>query len=224
MQVIVTSYRRPLYLRRTLESLRQDSIELYVVDVGADQETREYIERTADGALFLDHDPGADGSKTEGIKRFVTDPEFLITSDDLVFPAGYSSLISDQYRKLNAGGLQWTFCSCNLGYIRDQFPNEFPKINGVRIREVETSQVSGAIVDTAICRKVGYFPVYGKSGQGDWAFSKRLRALGLRMGYFWEPMLDHIGGNKHLDYPEYTKEFRIDEDTWWERARVDDKR
>lgn len=217
MQVIVTSYARPKYLKPTIESLRQDKIELYVVDGGSDPETCEYIRSVADGALFFQGNPGADFLKTEGIKAFATEPEVIISSDDLGFPAGYSTLMMEQYRKLNQYGLKWTFVACNLDWIAASFCHEFVPVNGVRIREVGVSQVAGAILDVEVCKAVGYFPVqYGKTGLGDCALSKRLRQRGLRLCYLWEPCLAHLGQTKDQDYPEYTQKFRSAEnnDLW----------
>ena len=71
-------------------------------------------------------------------------------------------------------------------------------------------------------RRVGGFPVYGKTGCGDVAISIRLRKLGYRVGYFMEPWCDHIGRSKPADYPEYSAEFRKDEDVWFYKAGRDD--
>jgi len=221
MQVIVTSYCRPLYLRQTVKSLRQDPIELYIVDGGSDQETCDYIRSVADGCLFFEGNPGADHLKTEGIKQFVTEPEFVITSDDIAYPKGYSAQILANYRAINKNGLEWTFCACNQWSITSNPGHRFITVNGVEILPVATSQVLGAIIDTEICRSVGYFPVYGKSGQGDWAFSKRLRDRGLKMGYWRQPIAEHIGRNKWIDYPEYSEAFAQDEKHFHPKAIAD---
>lgn len=216
LTVIVTSYARPKYLKPCLESLRQDDIKLYVVDGGSDQETQEYIKHTADDALLLTGNPGADYLKTYGIKAFARGREFMITSDDLVFPAGYSTEMLRQYERLNhrafAEGrrVDWTFCACNLPYLEKKV--RWQVVDGVELRQEGILQVAGAIIDTEVCRQVGYFPTqYGKSGQGDRAFSKRLRDLGVKMCYFRHPLIRHIGENKAVDYPQYTAEFNADE-------------
>ncbi len=228
MQVIVTSYRRLKYLRRTLESLRQDAIELIVVDGGSDEETQKYIRETADHAVFLQDNPGADVLKNAGL-RFVKEPEFIVSSDDLVYPKGYSKLIFDQYRALNRGALRWTFVACSLdnhgGEDTHHYAHEFTYYNGVRVREVGHSQVAGASLDTAVVKAQGGFPTrYGKTGLGDVALSVRLRRLGFKIGYFWDPVLEHIGASKADDYPEYTKEFRKEDDALWPLAARDQLR
>lgn len=220
-QVIVTSYRRLAYLKRTVESLRQNDVQLFIVDGGSDNETLGYIKSVADGALYFENNPGADYLKTAGIRKFITEPEFMLASDDLEFPKGGVSWAFEQYRRLNADGLQWTFCACNLDYIDAHPPRPFISHCGVDILEVNTCQVSGAIIDTRVCREVGYFPVYGRSGQGDWAFSKRIRARGLRMCYFRRPVLKHIGAAKWKDYPEYAREFEEDERLYQALAKRD---
>jgi glycosyltransferase involved in cell wall biosynthesis len=221
-QVIITSYRRPLYLKPTVESLRQsEGVQIFIVDGGSDPETCEYIKAVSDGCLFFRDNPGADFLKAEGIKRFATRSEFMLTSDDLVYPKGAVPWAFAQYRMLNQEGLQWTFCACNMNHIDVAPPRPFISYRGVDILEVETCQVSGAIIDTALCRELGYFPVYGRSGQGDWAFSKRLRERGLRMCYFRRPCLNHIGGAKWTDYPEYSKAFAEDLKKYQEVAKRD---
>lgn len=218
MQVIVTSYCRLKYLKQTVESLRQDPIQLYIVDGGSDPETREYIREVSDGHLFFDGNPGADHLKTAGIKQFVTDPEFIISSDDLKYPAGYSELILRQYRAINTGHDKWTFVACNMPHI--QVPG-WSKVNGVALYEVGTSQVAGAILSLEACKKVGYFPVYGRSGQGDWAISRRLRIAGYRLAYWQQPVIEHIGWTKFTDYPEYSAQFKEDEERWIKAAQQD---
>jgi len=95
-------------------------------------------------------------------------------------------------------------------------------VDGIELRQEGVLQVAGAIIDTEVCRQVGYFPTqYGKSGQGDRAFSKRLRDIGVKMCYFRCPIVQHIGENKAVDYPEYTTEFNLDEQHWIELANKD---
>jgi len=170
----------------------------------------------ADDALFLTGNPGADYLKTAGIKAFVRDREFMLTSDDLVYPSGYSSQLLRQYEHLNRQAfaddrcVDWTFCACNLPYIEKKV--RWQVVDGIELRQEGILQVAGAIIDTEVCRQVGYFPTqYGKSGQGDRAFSKRLRDIGVKMCYFRRPIVQHIGENKAVDYPEYTAEFNLDE-------------
>ncbi len=220
-QIIVTSYCRLKYLKRTVESLRLDDVAVYIVDGGSDEETRDFIRKNADAWLFLNDNPGADTLKTEGIKKFVTNREFIITSDDLVYPPGYSTLLMEQYRRLNKDSLRWNFCACNLAYI-EKMTRTWQVVNGVELREEKILQVAGAVVDRDLCRVVGYFPTqYGRSGQGDRAFSKRLHNLGVRMCYFRRPMIHHIGDSKAVDFPEYTKAFNEDEARWIKLANED---
>lgn len=224
LQVIVTSYQRLNYLKQCIESLRKDFVEIFVADGGSDSETRKYIVSMADGWIFFDGNPGADFLKTEGIKTFVSNPEFMITSDDLVYPSGYSNLLLEQYRLLNKDGLGWSFCACNKWEIENNphYLRQFIKVNGVEILPVATCQVAGAIIDYDLCESVGFFPNYGRSGQGDWAFSKRLRDVGIKMGYFKRPICKHIGHTKAIDYPEYSAVFARDENKYFHHAREDD--
>jgi glycosyltransferase involved in cell wall biosynthesis len=221
MQVIVTSYQRPRYLRQTVESLRQDDVRLIIVDGGSDPETQEYIQRAADVAVLLDGNPGADALKNAGIECAGEAAEVMITSDDLLFPKGYSALALGQYRRLNRFGLKWSFCACSMDYIEKWPPRPWVIHDGVEMLEVSTCQVSGAILDVGAWRKLGGFPAYGQSGQGDWAFSKRLREAGLRMCYFRQPCLQHLGANKWEDYPEYALAFERDECQWQRKAKLD---
>jgi len=225
MQVIITSYCRLKYLRQTVESLRQDDIQLFIADGGSDDETKEYIKSAADGWLFFENNPGADVLKTAGIKEFVTEREFLISSDDLRYPAGYSRLITEQYRKINPANKkpEWTFVACNMPMIEENHLDSpaWKMVNGVQLLPVATSQVAGAILDLEACKSVGYFPVYGRSGQGDWAISKRLREVGYHLAYWRAPIIGHIGQDKWHDFPEYSAAFKNDEDSWIESAMWD---
>ena len=142
MQVIVISYKRLKYLKQTVESLRQDDIELFIVDGGSDFETKQYIMGAADKYLLFEDNPGADFLKTEGIKKFITDPVFMLSSDDLVYPKGYSKLLLEQYEKIRVIG-QYTFMACNMPYIEAQKDIVWQKVNGVEIYPVDTSQVAG---------------------------------------------------------------------------------
>jgi len=221
MQVILTSYRRLAYMRRTVESLRQDPIELYIIDGGSDPETVEWIKQSADGWLLFRHNPGADFLKTEGIKAFGTDNEFLVTADDLLYPAGYSDRIRANYLALNSHypEIEWTFCACQMEHQRI---TEWDTINGIECRPAKTSQVAGAIIDREICRQVGYFPNYGRTGQGDFAFNSRLEAIGIRRCYWRDPCLIHIGADKPKDYPALHAEYCADKRRHMPHGRADD--
>jgi len=221
MQVVVTSYCRLMYLKKTVESLRQDDIQLIIVDGGSDEETQQYISQVADKSLLFHGNPGADFLKNAGAFGFVDQSEFMVTSDDLLFPKNYSVWALEQYRRLNSDATNWPFVACNMEHIDRYPPRAFQSIGGVDILEVETCQVSGALIDWKIFQQVGGFPCYGRSGQGDWAFSRRLRELGFRMGYLRRPCLRHIGATKWQDYPQYAADFEQDERKWQKRARED---
>lgn len=219
--MIVTSYCRLGYLKHTVESLRQDDVQLIIVDGGSDEETREYIRKAADQFLLFRGNPGADFLKNAGAFGFVTELEFMVTSDDLIFPKHYSTWSAEQYRRLNRDGLKWTFVACNMDHIDKWPPRPFRSIGGVDILEVDTCQVSGAIINWEVFVKLGGFPSYGRSGQGDWAFSRRIQQLGLRMGYLRRPCLKHLGAKKWEDYPEYSRMFEDDERRWQRAAKAD---
>jgi glycosyltransferase involved in cell wall biosynthesis len=221
MQVILTSYRRPEYLRRTVASLRQDDIELFIVDGGSDAETVEWIRKAADGWLLFQNNPGADFLKTEGIKAFATEREFLLTADDLLYPAGYSQKILDNYRTINRHypRIEWSFCACQMPHQRI---TQWKIVNGIECRPCLDSQISGAIIDLGICRKAGYFPNYGRTGQGDFAFNRRLEALGIMRCYWRDPSIEHIGANKPRDYPELHAEYVADKKLHMPHGRADD--
>lgn len=222
MLVIVTSYQRPKYLWQTVASLRQDDVKLCIVDGGSDPETRARIRGMADCHALLEGNPGADVLKNTGIEQFAgKETEVMVTSDDLLFPQGYSALALKQYQRLNRFGLKWTFCACSMDYIEKWPPRPWLIHDGVEMLEVSTCQVSGALIDVATWRKIGGFPVYGRSGQGDWAISKRLRELKLRMCYFRNPCLKHLGATKWTDYPEYAREFERDEREFQGAAKKD---
>lgn len=218
-QVIVTSWQRPKYLLPTLHSLRQDNIELYVADGGSDEETIKIIREYADDFLVLPGNPGADVSKNEGIRRFVTNPYFIITSDDLLFEKGYSDLIVEQFTKLNSERLVYAMMACSTDHIIYHHQAGFvPTEHGFRIMPVGTCMVSGAIMPTQLFHIIGGFPVYGKSGCGDHAISKVLRDLGYKLGFFEDIVCKHIGVNKAHDYADYTTDFRVDEDEAYPRS------
>jgi glycosyltransferase involved in cell wall biosynthesis len=223
VQIIVTSYRRLKYLQQTVASLRQDPAEVYIVDGGSDAETVDWIKANADGWLLFQNNPGADYLKTEGIKRFATAREFVITSDDLLFPAGYAARIMANYQAINSKypKIDWTFCACQMphqGITREMWQ----MINGVKCFPCSKSQVAGAIIDTAIAKQIGYFPNYGRTGQGDFAFNKRLEAIGIKRCYWKNPSLIHIGGDKPTDYPELHAEYLADKAQHMAHGRADD--
>ena len=221
LQIVLTSYIRPKYLIPTVESLRQDDIELYITDGGSDEETIKFIKENSDGYLLFQGNPGADTLKSEGIKKFITNKEFLLTSDDLVYPKGYSELILENYEKINKDGLKWDYCACSFDHYLKRFNEKYQNINGVEIMPVATCQVAGAIINLKLCKSVGYFPTYGRSGMGDWSYSKRMRELGIKMGYWKNVIIDHIGASKKADYPEYTKEMVQDASKYKEIAKKD---
>lgn len=231
-QCIVTSYCRPKYLKPCLESMRQDDIELYVIDGGSDEETKAYIRSVSDGCLFFEGNPGADHLKTEGIQRFVTQPEFIISSDDYLFPAGWSKSVLAQYRVLRPLGFAMVTCPTELVISRhyETTPawadgkRKYTSVSGIELMEVGCAMVAGSVMDTEVTRRIGCFPVYGKSGQGDWAVGSRIRKLGLRSCYLRNPVIKHLGQDKDADYPEYSKAFEKDNDVWLPIARQDDWR
>jgi glycosyltransferase involved in cell wall biosynthesis len=227
MQVVVTSYKRLLYLRKCVESLKQDEgVKVYVADGGSDEQTVEWVKANADGWILFKDNPGADWLKTEGIKAFIGDPEFVITSDDIVFPKGWSDVLLHSYLQINPNPdhPRFTFCACNYAPAERVGVDHksWRIINGVECLPTTTSQVLGAIMSRQICEKVGYFANYGQSGQGDWTMNLRLEKLGIQRCYFRKPMCIHIGDHKFEDFPEYSKEFRADEDYWQKHAQNDD--
>lgn len=227
MQVVVTSFKRLKYLRKCVESLKQDAgVQVYVADGGSDDLTVEWIRQNADGWILFRDNPGADWLKTEGIKAFITDREFVITSDDILFPKGWAETLLGNYLTLNRNpdNPAFTFCACNYAPAEavGVNHNSWQRINGVECLPTSTSQVLGAIMSRKVCEQVGYFPNYGQSGQGDWTMNVRLEKLGIQRCYFRTPMCIHIGDHKFEDYPEYSREFRVDEDHWQAHARADD--
>lgn len=216
-----------MYLRKCVESLKQDAdVRVCVADGGSDNTTVEWIKANADAWILFKDNPGADWLKTEGIKFFVTDREFVITSDDIVFPLGWSKTLLDNYLKLNNNpdNPVFTFCACNYGPAErvGVQHRSWQIINGVECLPTSTSQVLGAIMNRKICERVGYFPNYGQSGQGDWTMNHRLGKIGVQRCYFRTPMVIHIGDHKFEDFPEYSRDFRVDEDTWQGHAKNDD--
>jgi len=211
-QIILTSYIRPKYLIPTVESLRQDDVELYIVDGGSNDETVKFIKQNSNGCLLFKNNPGADFLKTEGIKKFVTNDRFIITSDDLVFSKGYSKQLMESHDKLNLDGLKWDFVACGkTRHRKEPWCNHFITVNGVGVMPVRYGQVAGAVITTELCKSVGYFPLCGKSGQGDLAYSTFMKNKGIKIGYFQDILIEDIGRFKFRDYPEYTRNFQADE-------------
>lgn len=238
-QVIVTSYRRLNYLNQTLESMRQDDVEIIVIDgsAGDGGEMERFLQSAyADGLLdefyqFSEPNPGADVLKNHGV-GCIDQPTFIISSDDLIYPPGWATLLMDNYRKINSGPDKYTMCACSTEELIAEWGkrpehadgNAYRTINGVKFMGVGFSMVAGAVMDTDAVRRVGCFPVYGKTGCGDVAISKRLGKLGYHVGYFREPVCRHIGREKVADYPEYSAAFRIDEDEYFQKAARDEWR
>ena len=216
--------------------MKLDAVDLYVVDGGGDAEIAYYLLWAKTAGMIADYhitsevNPGADVLKNIGIEQYVTQPQFIISSDDLVYPPGWATLLMDNYHRLNSGPGKYTMCACsteeihfdhkNIPEIADG--NAYRSINGVMFMEVGFSMVAGAVMDTAAVKRVGGFPVYGKSGAGDVAISRRLKQLGYMLGYFREPICKHIGKDKVIDYQEYSAAFRIDEDEWFWKAAKDE--
>lgn len=222
LQCIVTSYCRPTYLEACLKSLRQDDgIELCVVDGGSDEKTLTLINQLADRWLFLENNPGADALKNAGIREFVTAPEFMITSDDLVFPAGWRKLLTTQYARLNAKRLEFAMVACPLPAFLDREEHYYTHESGVRIMGAGRPMVSGAMMDCEATKRVGGFPEMGKTGLGDRLIGPRLAKIGLKGCYLHEPVLEHIGATKAEDYPEYTRAYNEDAEAWWDRSNTD---
>ena len=219
-QIILTSYIRPKYLIPTVESLRQDDVELYIIDGGSDEETIKFIKQNSDGHLLFKGNPGADYLKTEGIKKFITNRRFIITSDDLIYTKGYSKQLMDSHAQLNQDGLFWDFVACgkerhhSLPYCK-----KYIDVNGITVMPVRFGQVSGAVITTELCKLVGYFPIIGQSGQGDLAYSNLMRNRGIKYGYFKDIIIDSIGRDKYKDYPEYSKAFKVDEAKYVQSAK-----
>lgn len=235
LQCIVTSYKRLRYLRPCLESMKLDDVELYVVDGSLDTDIGAFLSQAHAAGLIAGYirqpdNPGADVLKNLGINNFVTNPEFVISSDDLIYPKGWANLLMENYRKINSRADRYTMCACSTEALivdyskkpEDAEGNVYRTINGVRFMEVGYSMVSGAVMDTEAVKRVGGFPVYGKTGCGDVAISRRLRKIGYKVGYFMEPVCDHIGRAKPIDYPEYSATFKVDEDEWFWKAAKDD--
>lgn len=232
---IVTSYQRPKYLERCLASLQKfrDQLEIIVVDGGSDADTCTLIRDMGDVGVFLEGNPGADVLKNKGID-LVTTPLFLIGSDDYTFPDGWLAMVLTQYALLNERGLKFPMMATPTELVierhtvaKGEGPNKRGQgyhyhrdaPSGIEIMTTSVTMVAGTVMDTELTRAVGMFPVYGKTGQGDIAISKRFRSLGYEVGYLKSPVLVHLGQDKDTDYPEYSANFEADDAVYQQIAR-----
>ena len=242
LQRIVTSYRRPKYLEPCLESMKAGGdVELYVVD--GDQGgggVIDAIKRYADDYRLIEGNPGADVLKNVGIRDFVTQPIFCITSDDFLYPAGWAELAVSNF--MIANGATTTEAQVpalrRLRFAMLASPTEqviarhtqpegvgdgvgvhYQRINGIELMPTGISMVAGTIMHTEAVREVGGFPVYGKTGQGDIAISRAFRGRGFQVGYLRHPVIQHLGRFKGTDYPEYTADWNADDAVYQQLAR-----
>jgi len=219
MQVLVQSYQRLKYLKQTVESLRQDDVEICIVDGGSDDETISYICRNADKYLLFKDNPGADFLKNEGIKQLITDDYFILSADDIVYPHNYSYLLRHRFNLLNTVGLKWAFCSCNMWHVENQNLN-WKRIEGVEVYEVSSPQSASAVVSRKALIEVGLYPQFGKFGAGDWALGKKLALKNYKCCYVRLPMVEHLGNNNAVDYPEFQKQADIDISENYQKAII----
>lgn len=217
MQVLVQSYRRLKYLKQTVDSLRLDDVDLFIVDGGSDQPTKDYIKSVADKYLFFNDNPGSDFLKNEGIKHLITDNYFILSADDIEYSEGYSKLMKQQFEKLNWCELKWAFCSSNMEIVENQ-NLKWSTVNGVDIYQVSGLQSASAIVSRVALMQVGLYPVYGKYGAGDWALGKMLLKSNYHCCYIRQPMVIHLGNNNAVDYPEFQNQANIDINTNYKKA------
>jgi len=204
MQVLVQSYQRLKYLKQTVESLRQDDVEICIVDGGSDDETVRYICRNADKYLLYFDNPGADFLKNEGIKQLITDDYFILSADDIVYPLNYSFMLQQRFKLLNEFELKWAFCSCNMAHV-EALPLYWQIFQGFEFHEVGGPQSASAIVSRKAFLEVGLYPEFGKFGAGDWAIGKKLIKAGYKCCYLREPMVEHLGNDNATDFPEFQK-------------------
>lgn len=209
MQVLIQSYRRLKYLKRTVESIRQDDVEVLVVDGGSDMAMVKYIKQVADRYLLFKDNPGADFLKNEGIKQLVTEDAFVLSADDIEYPKGYSMTMLDQFKKLNSGGSKFAFCSANMAAVESQ-KLPWKRVNGVEIYLVTGPQSASAMVSKNALMEVGLYPEYGKYGAGDWAMGRMLLRKRYCCCYTRAPIVVHLGINNYVDYPEFQKAAEID--------------
>lgn len=239
-EIVVTSYRRLKYLKPSIGSIRANSPEMRIIiaDGGSNEETVDFIKANADEYVLLEGNPGADVLKNEGIGR-VTMSHFFITSDDYLYPPGWAETAWSQFELLNAGlakrGKQpCGMLACPTDLVIERHTQEPGHGRGCGMHYFDTFGIwymptSVAMVAGTIMNREGVlacegFPVYGKSGQGDIAISRRLHRLGFEVGYLRTPVLNHLGENKAEDYPDYTKMFDDDDAIYQALARKDDWR
>lgn len=234
LQCIVTSYNRRKYLKPCLESMALDPIDLYVVDGGSEPDVMMYLEMaklkgTIKDYCVLPNNPGADVLKNTGIERYVTNREFVMSSDDFLFHRGWSVRLTEQYRALNRGGLRYHMVACPTELVIKRHIIDFPggkykEVNGVLFFETSCAMVAGTMMDTATTRRVGLFPVFGQGGHGDVAIGSRMRKLGCKVGYLADPIIWHLGHepDKEQHFPEYAKAYQDDNDMWFQKAKEDD--
>ena len=209
MQVLIQSDQRLNYLKQTVESLRQDDVEICIVDGGSDDETVKYIAGAVDKYLLFKDNPGADFLKNEGIKQLITDDYFILSADDIVYPQNYSFMLQHRIKLLNEFELKWAFCACNMWHVQAQ-PIRWQEFQGFDIYQVSTPQSASAVVSRKALLEVGLYPEFGKFGAGDWALGKKLIKAGYKCCYLREPMVEHLGHNNAVDYPEFQKQADID--------------
>jgi glycosyltransferase involved in cell wall biosynthesis len=213
-QVIVTSYRRPLYLEQCLGSLRQCDIELYAVDGGdRDEETTRVLDNYCDKWLGLTGNPGADVARNAGLKAFVTDPVCVFSSDDYVYPRRWAAELLDQWYSLrgpkSAGASQWGMIACPTEEVirihGDSGDRAYQQPDLFSIRKMclvdQIPGASGVLIDTNLLRRIGGFPVYGRFGHGLAALSIEMSSRNILRGYSDAPVVGHPG--VYL-YPEHS--------------------
>lgn len=118
--IIITSFDRPSYLAKTLESLRKTpGLDIYVVDGGSEDqgEIERICSEYANDWDMLPHNPGADVLKNHGIKNWMLNgcfdagqkvtpraPHFLCSSDDFLYPDGWLVEALSQWGRINVSG------------------------------------------------------------------------------------------------------------------------
>lgn len=258
--VIVTSFNRPAYLKACLESLKRSDCFIGVVDGGSTTDGIAEALDLADDFLIVPNNPGADVLKNEGILRWVLGypngrrlhhkvnlpsvfpipDDFIVTSDDFIFPVSWLNQLIFQWRAIRAAGAKLGIrygmmaCPTDLVIERHTFPEgggpnrrgcgyHYQKAPGcpeIEIMPTSVTMVAGTIMDTLAVHQCNGFPVYGRTGQGDIAISIELRARNWERGYFKEPVLRHLGQAKYEDYPDYSAAFEADDDIWQGLARA----
>ncbi len=92
LQVLVVSFAGLDGVEKTIASLRQDDIELIVIDGGSDSETQGWIKMVADKYLLLNHNPGLDNLLIECKRTFLRDDDdvYMLAEIGVEYKAGYS--------------------------------------------------------------------------------------------------------------------------------------